>query len=140
MEGLTQGLHPIAYYPYLTCILSNIIVSNNSVVEAVAHLLLDGGLAGAPVCAVGLSLTVCGLSCTIAMRCKVWAEIFKVFRGVYLLFLTGFMRINSSSAFKISSLLSLLRDASKVLRSSFCFIWGHCFGCEMLSLATWIFV
>lgn len=82
---------------------------------------------------------VCGLSCVTAMRHEVWAEIFKVFQGIYLLFLTAFMRMNSSSAFKTSTLLSLLRAMSKVLRSSFWFIWGHCFGCEMLPLATWIF-
>lgn len=123
------------YYPYLTCILSNIIVSNNSIVEAVAHLLLDRRLAGAPVRAGELSLVVCGLSCVRATRHKVWAEIFKVFLGIYLLFLTRLMRINPFSALKRSTLLPLRTAMSKVLRSFFCFIWGHWashFGCEML--------
>lgn len=128
------------YYPYLTCLLSNITVSNKSVVEAVARLLLDRGLAGVPVCAGEPSLVVCGLTCARASRRKVWAEIFRVFLGIYLVFLTRFMRTNSFSALKRSTLLSLLTATSKVLRSFFCFIWGHCFGCEMLSLAVWHFL
>lgn len=115
-------------------------MSNKSVVEAVARLLLDRGLAGVPVCAGEPSLVVCGLTCARASRHKVWAEIFKVFLGIYLLFLTRFMRINSFSALKRSTLLSLLTAMAKVLRSFFCFIWGHCFGCEMLSLAVWDFL
>jgi len=48
-------------------------------VEAVARLLLDRGLAGAPVHEGDLSLVVCGLSCVRATRRQVWDEIFLVF-------------------------------------------------------------
>lgn len=51
-------------------------MSNNNVVEAVAHLLLDRGLPGVPVHSGELSFMVCGLSCVRAMRHKVWTEIF----------------------------------------------------------------
>lgn len=89
MDSLILGLHPIMYYPYLICILSNIIVSNNSGVESIAQFLLDGGLAGAQVCAGEPSSLGCCLFSVRAMRSNVQAEIFQVFLGVYLMFFNG---------------------------------------------------
>lgn len=139
LDGLTHGPHPLVCHPYLTCILINIIAPNDGVVEAVAHLLLARGLAGAPVHVGELSLVFCGLLALRAMRCKVWAEVFSVFLGIYLLFLTRVIGINPFSALERSTLLPLLMTTSKVLRSLFCFIWGCCFGSEVLSLAIYNF-
>lgn len=134
MDSLMHGPHPLVRHPYLTCILINIIAPNDSVVEAVARLLLARGLTGTPVHAGELSLAVCGLFALRAMRRKVWAEVFSVFLGIYLLFLTRVIGINPFSALERSTLLPLLMTTSKVLRSLFCFIWGCCYGNEILSL------
>lgn len=88
MASLIPGLHPMMYYLYLACILINI-VPNNGIVEAAVQLLQDRGLAGVSVHAGELSFVACGLSSIRAMRRTVWAKIFEVFLGIYLLFFNG---------------------------------------------------